>query len=536
MIWYENKFSIIRTYTDELPDKIPLSQNKEFKSVKNEWFRKAYTAFIKAENNSDKPDYLQYRIGKLNSFGYGVEQDYLKAAEWYEKAVALDNPFAAYSLGSLYLRGQGVDEDAEKAYELFVMAADHEEKPNAYAAYELGRMCAEGNGTDKNEKTSDRWYKKAYRGFESIERNMADDKLYYRLGQMNLKGLGTKINLEKACDYFEKVADLKNVDALYGLGKLYLNENFSEFDTQKAVDYLYQAAKRNHQFAQYTLGKMYLKGEGVKQDAEYGVRWLLKAIKQNNKYAQYLLGKAILKGEYLPMDDNMPLDVYGAVELLLKSSDQENEYASYTLGKAFIEGNVLSQDISAGLELLLKAAEKNCAPAWYFLGKMFYTGIGVAKDVDAAIYYFEKAVKGKNMFAAYQLGKIYSKEEGYLAMNKGIDYFKIAAKDNNSFAEYQLGKIYLYGNGVNRDYDIAMHYLHLSADHGNQYAEQLLYSIQKQKNIMAAMSSLRLLQYISNLIRRKNREQIRRKIGQTDRKMQQKINEKKQAHGLKPSM
>lgn len=651
-LWYENKFSIIRTYTDELPEQIPLSQNKEFKSIKNmvisqamnitleknisdddddilqqkleeplddinddlsdeptecdaesnsypqsdkswwtaeykearrclygtkteapdferafillkaetekgngfamhdlakmylsglgcskderlarKWFRKTFEAFIEAEKHSNKPDYLQYRIGKLYSFGYGVEQDYLKAAEWYEKAVALGNPFAAYSLGSLYLRGQGVDEDAEKAYELFIMAADHDEKPNAYAAYELGRMCAEDDET-----TSAKWYKKAYHGFEAIERNMADDKLYYRLGQMNLKGLGTKIDLDKACAYFEKAADLKNTDALYGLGKLYLDDDFSKKDTKKAVDYLYQAAKKNHQFAQYTLGKMYLKGEGVEQDAEYGVRWLLKAIKQNNSYAQYLLGKAILKGEYLPMDDNMPLDVYGAVELLLKSSDQGNEYASYTLGKIFLEGELLPQDVSAGFELLLKASEKNFAPALYFLGKMFYYGLSVAKDIDTAVYYFEKAVKGKNWFVAYQLGKIYSSEEGHIDMNKAIDYFKIASQDQNSFAEYQLGKIYLYGNGVEKDYNTAMHYLHLSVEHGNQYAEQLLYSIQKQKNIMAAMSSLRLLQHISNLIRKKNQEQNRRKIGQIDRKMQQKINEKKQAHGLKPSM
>lgn len=295
-LWYEQKFSIIRTYTDELPEKIPLSQNKEFKSVKNmiinqamnivlekdtfddddeiieteiekseediaenisdepiecdkesdrysqndkswwtleykearrylygtkteppdfekallflktesergngfamhdlakmylsglgcskdeelaqEWFRKAYVAFIEAEKNSDKPDYLQYRIGKLYSFGYGVKQDYLKAAEWYKKAVTQGNPFAAYSLGCLYLRGQGVDEDAEKAYKLFVMAAEHEEKPNAYAAYELGRMCAEGNGTDKNEKASDSWYKKAYVSLQGKGRKVCKD-------------------------------------------------------------------------------------------------------------------------------------------------------------------------------------------------------------------------------------------------------------------------------------------------------------------------------------------------------------------------
>lgn len=382
-LWYENKFSIIRTYTDELPDKIPLSQNKEFKSVKNMIITQAMN--ISAEKDISDDD----------------------------------------------------DEIIEK----------------------------------------------------EVEQSKEDE-----------------IN----------------------------NEQYDFAD--KTFENLYRQAQNNNSYAQYTLGKMYLKGEGVKQDAEYGVRWLLKAIKQNNCYAQYLLGKAILKGEYLPTDNNLPLDIDVAVELLLKSSDQGNEFASYTLGRAFIKGNVLPQDASAGFELLLKASEKNCVPAWYLLGKMFYMEIGLSKDIDTAIYYFEKAVKGKNLFAAYQLGKIYSSEAGHIDMNKAIDYFKIASQVQNSFAEYQLGKIYLYGSGIEKDYDIAMHYLHLSAEHGNQYAEQLLYSIQKQKNVVAAMTSLRLLQHISNLIRKKNQKQNRRKIGQTDRKMQQKINEKMQAHGLKLSM
>lgn len=380
-LWYENKLSIIRTYTDETPDKIPLSQNKEFKSIKN-------MVIIQAMN-----------------------------------------------------------------------------------------IFAEKDAFDDNDG-----------------------------------------NIEKEFEQSEE-SD---------------NEEF-EF-TNNSIEDLYKKAQNNNSYAQYKLGKMYLKGENVKQDAEYGVRWLLKAIKQNNRYAQYLLGKAIFKGEYLPIDNNLPLDIDFAVELLLKASDQGNEYASYTLGKAFVEGDLLPQDISAGFELLLKASEKNCEPAWYYLGKMFYKGIGVIKDIDTAIYYFEKAVKENNTYAAYSLGKIYSSEDEYIDMNKAIYYFRIAADYNNPFAEYQLGKIYLYGNGVEKNYDIAMHYLNLSVEHGNQYAEQFLYSIQKQKNIMTAMSSLRLLQHISNLIRRKNQEQNRRKIGQIDRKMQQRINEKKQAHGLKPSM
>lgn len=381
-LWYENKFSIIRTYTDELPDRIPLSQNKEFKSVKN-------MIITQAMNISAKKDIS--------------------------------------------------DEDDEF--------------------------------------------------FETETKQSYDET----------------------------------------------NDNEYEF-TDETVENLYHQAQNNNSYAQYRLGKMYLIGEGVEQDAEYGVKWLLKAIEQNNSYAQCLLGKSILKGEYLPKDDNQSLDIYSAVELLLKSSDQGNKFASYTLGKAFVQGELLAQDIDSGLELLLRASEKDYAPAWYFIGKMFCKGIGVEKDIDTAIYYFEKAVKEKNSFAAYQLGKIYSSEEGHIDMNKAIDYFMIAAQDQNSFAEYQLGKIYLYGNDVEKDYDTAMHYLHLSFEHGNQYAEQLLYNLQKQKNIMAAMSSLRLLQHISNLIRRKNQEQNRRKIGQIDRKMQQKINEKMQAHGLKPSM
>ena len=149
-----------------------------------------------------------------------------------------DNPFAAYSLGSLYRRGEGVEQDDAKAYELYRMAAEHSEKPNAYAAYELGRMCKDGIGTAPDEATSEKWYRQAYRGFLSIEQDMADDKLYYRLGQMNMGGVGTEINLANAKQYFEKAAELDNKDALYGLGKLHLRKDPEYYNPNKAVDYL----------------------------------------------------------------------------------------------------------------------------------------------------------------------------------------------------------------------------------------------------------------------------------------------------------
>lgn len=40
-LWYEKKYEILRAYTSEMPPKIPLSQNKEFKSIKNDIIREA---------------------------------------------------------------------------------------------------------------------------------------------------------------------------------------------------------------------------------------------------------------------------------------------------------------------------------------------------------------------------------------------------------------------------------------------------------------------------------------------------------------
>lgn len=40
-LWYGQKENTIRTYTDEVPDRIPLAQNKEFKSIKNAIIKEA---------------------------------------------------------------------------------------------------------------------------------------------------------------------------------------------------------------------------------------------------------------------------------------------------------------------------------------------------------------------------------------------------------------------------------------------------------------------------------------------------------------
>ena len=60
-LWYEQKENTIRTYTDEMPDRIPLVNNKEFKSIKNAIIKEALKLNLtedeaeESENTDEEP-------------------------------------------------------------------------------------------------------------------------------------------------------------------------------------------------------------------------------------------------------------------------------------------------------------------------------------------------------------------------------------------------------------------------------------------------------------------------------------------------
>ena len=78
-----------------------------------------------------------------------------------------------------------------------------------------------------------------------------------------------------------------------------------------------------------------------------------------------------------------------------------------------------------------------------------------------------------------------------------------------------------------------MYYLHFAAEHGNQYAAQLIHSIRVNGNWTAALASLRLLGHMARVIQNRLEDVRRGRENSIDRKLRKKIEEKKQAHGLK---
>lgn len=314
---------------------------------------------------------------------------------------------------------------------------------------------------------------------------------------------------------------------LYHEAKQFLNQNDDVFDPKKAISLLIDSAHLGCGPAKYLLGKLFLQGKIVSKNVDYALRWLEESISDDNSFAEYLLGKALLS------DSDLEKDINRAEVLLRKSFSHGNKYAAYILGKALLDGSIPAADYKEGLSVLSFSADSGYSPAQYLLGKVFLQGNDVSKDIVRAISYLEKAAEQNHCYAAYLAGKAYLTEPEIKDVSKAIHYLETAAELGNEYAEYRLGKLYLYGTETQQDREKAIDYLSSSAAKGNQYAQQLLHSFRNKKRWGAAISTVRLLHHLSRIIQNRLRHSPQNDFEDVDHKLKRKIDEKKQAQGIK---
>ena len=93
--------------------------------------------------------------------------------------------------------------------------------------------------------------------------------------------------------------------------------------------------------------------------------------------------------------------------------------------------------------------------------------------------------------------------------------------------------MYFYGNGVEEDFKKALEYLKKSAANGNIYAQKFLEDMHNKRNHYAATGTLSLLKYLGKILQDRIDENKIVADSRVDRKLYRKIQDKKQAHGLK---
>ena len=307
-LWYEQRENVLKTHRDKMPARLPLSANKEFKSVRN-------AVIAEALNLS------------------------------FSSTPVIDETFA-----------EPTDKEIEKS----------EKKPRkdyktAWQFYDWAKACADKNGEEYNPEFAVKLFTEAANGGITVAK--------YKLGKMLLNGDGAEKNIPKAVEWLKQAAVEENEFAEYALGRLYLQGEEVEKDTVAAEDYLLKSASRGNKYAAYLLGKEYLSGETFGKDAENAEKYLLKAAEHGNKYAEYILGKEYLRGENFPKDVQKATDYLkrsaekgfdfaeyelGKIYLFGNDAPKDTETALAYLKSAAANGNKYAQALLLQRELFQK--------------------------------------------------------------------------------------------------------------------------------------------------------------------------------------
>ena len=471
-LWYEQKEAVIRTYTEEVPKRVPLSKNTEFKAVRNAVIREAMKIMEAepldnswfaprgdwGEDEADRPDDDQTEWEEADH-SFHTAYSFWKRDSWWTDEY---KEARQYLYGSVYQRP-----DEKKAMLLLEEVAS---RGNGFAMYNLGTMFLSGRGCEKDEGEANRWFELAYQAFVREEKK-TEKKGYlrYRIGRMYALGYGVEQDHTEAAKWYRLAAEERNPFAAYALGSLYLRGQGVEWDMQKAYELFLMAAsdtKTPNAYAAYELGRMCRYGIGADPDAEKADEWYRRAFNGFKRIASKM------------PDDKL----------------------------------------------------------YYRIGQMCMNGIGTEVRYDEAEHYLKQAAEVSHVHAMYSLGKLYLKKEydGY-DPEKAVRYLEQAAGKDHASAMYKLGCIYFYGDGMEKDEYKGIFYLTAAAEQGNEYALQALLRIREHQKWSVAVGSVNLLFSISRIIQSRIEDQrkLRTRRRNVDRKLLSRIEEKRQAHGIK---
>ena len=249
-------------------------------------------------------------LGLCYAFGWGVAQDFIKAAEWYTKAADQGFPHGQTNLGRCYLDGEGVTQDLGKAVELFTKAAEQ--------------------------------------GFS--------------MGQLNLgfcynEGKGVAQDRGKAVDCYQKAAEQGDAHGQYYLACSYERGEGVAQDLGKAMELLTKAAEQGHAIGQHHLGYCYDRGKSVAQDSGKAVEWFTKAAAQGLAEGQCDLGICYENG------DGVAKDLGVAVKWYAMAAEQGDSLGQFNLGRCYEQGKGVARDLGEAVEWYTKAAEQGHSDA-----------------------------------------------------------------------------------------------------------------------------------------------------------------------------
>ena len=267
-------------YHDKELKRVPLSQQKEFRSIKNAVIKEAENIrqcklFFEDKGVEHESEPEEFRNASYDYWDLRdvIRDDTLTLEERSDavselKALAgSGDKHAQYLMGKLWRDGPLLTPNSTNARYWFQQAA---EQGHSYAQYALGKLLLSDDVEVRDPEQGMRWLKTAAQSGNSYAA--------YRLGKEYYRGKNVAQNLATAAKWFDR------------------------------------AAQDGNQYAQYMLGKLYLMGQGVEYDKTMGIHWLTKSAVQGNAYvtdemrkiAAAKIDRGIAKSESLQDIDTAP--------------------------------------------------------------------------------------------------------------------------------------------------------------------------------------------------------------------------------------
>ena len=159
-----------------------------------------------------------------------------------------------------------------------------------------------------------------------------------------------------------------------------------------------------------------------------------------------------------------------------QTAEKMKPYLQYRIGRMYYDGYGTEQDFTEALKWLELSARGGNHLSEYTVAKMYRDGKGTERDPKMAAAWFEKAAESDNAYAMYSLAKLYIKGDipkDHEAAFRLLERAKELDESISPLADYTIGAAYMFDEDI-RDRELAEKYLTLSAQAGNEYAQNLL--------------------------------------------------------------
>lgn len=261
-------------YHDKPQERIPLSQQKEFRQIKNAVIQEAE----------------RLRLGEITFEEKGLNQQ-------DEPEEFRNEPYDYWTLRDI-IRDESLtmEERSDAVSEMEKLA----ESGDMYAQYLMGKLWRDGPLLIPDPVEARYWFEQAADQGHLVAQ--------YSLAKLYLSGDLEVRDTRKGMNWLCTAAVNGSHYAMYRLAKECLKGEHIQKDTARAVEWFAKSAEGGNPYAQYMLGKLYLTGTEAPYDEERAIHWLTRSAEQGNQYAQYLLNQ---------LEENCPPSAMLAVTRLL---------------------------------------------------------------------------------------------------------------------------------------------------------------------------------------------------------------------------